>query len=407
MDLINNTIEFFKYAPVSFAAANIILFILGRSLLAFVTYKAVKGKELGEYGGYVGAVVLFGVVGYVVFALMTRPAKSSKSRLLSIALWVAVLSVIANCLVFSLGTFPNTKAARLTEYYGFNSRVGIYEKENGEKIRYNNDGGAFTLNNMDGYYCRGKNGERYKYDELISSSYNVDEAYIRPLIDSKGFALGINDSRLLYIHLGNDLMVYADSDGALYYSPENCYYDEQGRLLFNNETLNKVDYHSAIGYLKKTNINYRFAEFNKKGICVFYDKLGKEYNAVDIMNGGCVPYYDREGNVYKYECDEEGDGVYVSKAKTIKSAVIDKDGFITEMTDDMCLYIPNGYLADTPIQLYYDGEGNIYYEAYDCAWNKNGELMLDSNISKITIEQIMEDEKKSGEIYETTVTANH
>lgn len=383
MDLI---IDFFKYAPHGLLAFNIIAFILCRGLFAYTAYKMAKAKNLAVYRYYVVCVILFGAFGLLVFSLITRCAKREKDwKNTAVAVLSAVL-MIGNVFVLVSCTYPDSVQNKEIEYYGFDSAVGIFEKENGEKIRYNNKGEAFTLDNMDGFRFYSEDNNKYSFDMIYDNSYR-DFNYV---IDEKGFMKECKSDTLTAVDLGDDLRAWFD-DKNIYYFPENCYYDAEGKLLLNNDTLKKLTYELLVEFYYNQQYNLDFAHRIDTGEYVYYDKMGNAYSIVDWRNGDVtIPLYDRQGNKYtEYFDDEKQYTRYADDKNNLYDGYIDEDGYF--VIDDGSLEL-SVYMQDffTPQEVYYDADGNLYYNTHECYWDENGNL---ENYVYVTYDEIKEKEK--------------
>jgi nitrate reductase NapE component len=108
--------------------------------------------------------------------------------------------------------------------------------------------------------------------------------------------------------------------------------------------------------------------YKVNGDYVCYDVNGKSYT-----NSSLVPYYDKSGNKYTYNRDEDN-----------LEYLTDSNG--TQYSFYNCYVDENGYfvydadleLTSTDYLTYYDENSNKYFKASDISWNANGKL-VDSN----------------------------
>lgn len=406
MDIISKIVDFFIYADKLPLAVNIILIIAVRILLCIAVYKDALRKKLSESRAYAGLTMAFGIVGYIVFMLITSKLKDKEKKGRGAAL--TVISVILLCANIALlgYTYESSELNYKIEYYGFDSDVGIFEAENGDKIRYNNLGQGFSLKNMDAFFYQAEDGERYKYDMIKESlDKEIPNEYYFAIpdfcINSKGEICQYNvDENYKSIYLDDELKVIIDSHGELYYYLENCYFDKNGDFVFTDEKLYNLTYDIAVKYFQNDSIaveyrqcdqgygdGYFACEYiykNDNGLYVYYDKLGNEYSICDRSD---FKYRDRFGKVYTQTVIPDGHSIVDEDGKYCKNECIDKDGYICFLTDLSCYdVLSSGHYV------YTDSNKNLYYSPEDCYWDKDGNLKLSKAVADLTYEQIVSSE---------------
>lgn len=379
MNIFDNIIDFFIYADKISLTINILLFLVIRVLLCIAVYSNAERKKLSEIRTYAELVVIFGIVGYIVFMLLTRKIKCNEKKGREVVF--AVISVVLICANIALFSYTDESAELnyKTQFYGFDSSVGIFEAENGDKIRYNNLGQGFSLKNMDAFFYQAESGERYIYviaKDTIDRYSVKDGCFIGMMpeycFNSKGYFCNLNDGGYYQsVCINDELRVIIDNNGELYYDIENCYFDENGDFIFTDEKLYNLTYDLAVKYLQNDEeFNYEYIYKNDDGLYVYYDKLGNEYNICDDKE---FSYQDKFGKVY-VDPDED--------------FLVDENGYICFSTDLSYCDVSSS-AGDMYTIIYYDSNGNLYYSIDDCYWDKDGNLKLSKAVADITYEQIM------------------
>ncbi|MCM1286121.1 MAG: hypothetical protein NC227_08220 [Bacteroides sp.] len=344
-----------------------------------------KAKNLAVYRYYVICVIIFGALGLLVFSLITGCVKGRSDWKNKIIIIFSAVLMAVNIFVLAVCTYPEAAHNKKIDYYGFNSSIGIFEKENGEKIRYNNKGEAFTLGNMDGFSFYSESDNKYSFAVIYDNSNRAYD-YV---VDEKGFIKECKPDELTSVYLGDDLYAWFD-DKELYYAPENCYYDSNGKLLLNNNMLKKLTYELLVEFYCNQEYNLEFAHKNDKGEYVYYDKMGNEYSIIDWRNGKVtIPLYDKLGNKYTEFFDEKKQYTrYADSQNNLYDGYIDEDGYF--VIDDGSLEL-SVYIQDlfTSQEVYYDDEGHLYYNTHECYWDAEGNL---ENYTYVTYDEIKEKE---------------
>lgn len=112
---------------------------------------------------------------------------------------------------------------------------------------------------------------------------------------------------------------------------------------------------------------------NEKGKYVIYDKQGNEYKYSEKDK---FLYYDRQGNTYR-RSDElitsvvsQNDGNVVVYESGEYNLFIDQDGYI-------CVFDNIDSLShNSQYSVYYDNEGNFYYDIFYVGWDSEGNLIF-------------------------------
>lgn len=134
---------------------------------------------------------------------------------------------------------------------------------------------------------------------------------------------------------------------------------------------------------------------NENGEKVLYDKMGNEYQSNQAND---ILFYDSTGNsyivatehsVFGYKCLENGNFYPSSPYDALE---LDMDYFVFLINE-------SGYVSlKDPLDvtfwndgIYYDDEGNLYYETYICSWDADGNPVFadNSSASEIKYEDII------------------
>lgn len=113
---------------------------------------------------------------------------------------------------------------------------------------------------------------------------------------------------------------------------------------------------------------------------VTYDKVGNEYNLLDLYDFNF--WGEREG--YKSPDVYSKDG---KKLATEEDIIIDSDGY--GHLEDEFKNLERRKLIKNEMYYtaYFDEKHNIYYDLFDCSWDKNGNLIFKDKIfEKLTYE---------------------
>lgn len=387
------------------SSLHIVLYITIKVLLSIAVYRDALSKHIASRRLWVFITAVFGFFGALIYALFTvkLPEKGGKKFSL-IVISICMLFAI-NCSVFSLYTVQNMKNNLLSEYNSFDDEV-TFEKE-GKRVKYDKMGNAYTKWQLKNFLYYDRDGKSYK---LVSSGievykficqetnqvYNLDDDKSIYVLDKGGYL-----SFLSYDEIPNSdrysAIIY-DTHSNIYYSFSNCYWDADGNMFFDSEISefaaeNYSDIYSiTIEDIIEADLKKGFLRTKpviENGEFVFYDKMGNRY---DYANKGDMLYYTYNNDVYKMLDADYDDGGFISQEEGsmstyIGNAAINKDGYLVNI-EDCKMYSLNVHSDDdialNEVFVYYNDNGEIYYPAAFCNWDKDGNLLFVNDEIKIT-----------------------
>ena len=369
--------------PVSMIICHIAVAVVIHLLLSVGVYYDAKSKQLEEYKSYAILPACFDVLGLAVYLFFTRDIKRNADKKKAISLIISGMIIfLINIMLFSFISCPTGKTLD-RNYYKY--LVTTYKNENGENVLYDKMGNEYTLNKARYLALYDKDGNSYSVLQISHS----DDGMEYHVIDKDGY-LEVFDNLGLYYNERYKFRIMYDEKGNLYYDYDNCYWNENGELFFSPKIIGKYTYEKIMESTKKENVNLKFCFRNDEGIYVFYDKMGKEYSTFDY---DFYDAYGRDGTVYHPYYDEKE---YNYKFKTDKSnksinGVIDRDGYLVPIESDFDFtpYNPDNSLFDTDYFIWHDSKGNIYYDYFDCHWDKDGTLLIDDELANATYEDVV------------------
>ncbi len=150
-----------------------------------------------------------------------------------------------------------------------------------------------------------------------------------------------------YLHYDSDMSVTAkdessciDSDGTIYYPAQYTTFDENGKIIYS---------------------------FNSGNFA--YDRLGNAYTYE------YVPYYDKEGNKYRYSFDsdtQKGTYTNLSTGEVYENeySFVDKNSYFIYDRE----YSFTEHKDEQGKKTYTDKKGNVYLWASSVSWDKEGNI---------------------------------
>lgn len=349
-----------------------ILFVaVTNALLCLAVIIRAKENDVSNKGFWIFITAVFGLVGYIVFtAIHIRwkiKIKTTLLQLVCVLIWAGVY--IGGAFAYSLNAIPYISRLAYSDEYAFTKHDVTYENADGDKVIYDKYATEYKNRNLSAFSYYDKNGNIcYLDDEYSETDENGSLTELKSLyIDEDGWANILPDNSISSVYSEDDNYdeIHFDDNGKLYYPPEVCYWTPDGELTFSDDYFFKdKTYDEVIEIGLKNDSFYRQCIKNDDGIYVFCDKKGNEYKLSEAYR---MCYYDRNGKVYDDNSFDSDDSYY-----------IDEDGYLVKLEGEInCVSSwKDEYASVTEFDIWYDNYGNLYYNPYDCSWDKNGNLIF-------------------------------
>ncbi|MBE6742309.1 MAG: hypothetical protein E7570_08430 [Ruminococcaceae bacterium] len=256
---------------ITFISAILLVLFFNISL-AFFVYSNAKSRQLDNKKTWAVLTGIFGLPIAVLFLLMNiklgvKNEDKRQKRFQRNALIICAAALVLSSVCYPIYKYEDRKATLNSQYESSLHKPYLNEDES-EYIFYDKMGKIYHIYDEEDIPLYTPDETMLKYDdysdEVPVNEYDFDKYYIRyvsadrstvidienALINQDGFIVAMDKSKLIcdsieggegetyeWEYSDEKRNIYHDTNGNLYFEPEDCSWDKNGNLVFRNEYL--------------------------------------------------------------------------------------------------------------------------------------------------------------------------